>query len=710
MKHNFLVRGCSALLLLVLLAAAVPLRVLAADSNLYITGYTVTDTAGRPTGSVTKGSQAGIVVSVKDTSDGTGQGDPKTLDITKLDDSFTGGSVSVEKTSAADAPLIYAIRFTGLTYKGVGQSLRFQIGVAGQPDSYQTMELTITEAVVYEAPPAPTPEPPPAPEPAPAPIVLVSRSELNGPVEAGQQIELKVTFQNLSGMRLKSPVATFTPSEGLSLMSGSSSYVLDDIAGKKSGSVTVRLQAAKTIPSATLTLDTELKFNYHNNVSLVQGTATEKIAIPAQPREAIPQPVVIVTRTPMEKPLNAGEEAEVTVTFRNAGSTPLVTPVASVTTSDSLILQNDASTFLLSDIQPGMSGNITVKVKAAKDLSSPNQSLSTELKYSYDNGTALTQATASDRINITANPAEEEKKTDAPAPNIIIRKFTYGGSSVAAGAKFPLEFTFENTGTLKVENVVVTVDGGECFTMDGSTNTFYYKGLAAGGKQTQAVPMQVVPTGKSGAQSMTVGFKYEYVDKDKRSQGSADIRISIPVYQPDRFQINAPTLPEVFTVGEESELILAYVNKGKDDIANVEATVEGDGVDTPARTQYIGNITAGTSGNIGFAVTPTEAGEIHLTLKVAYENGNQQLQTREFTVDLQAEEAPAPADFPEEDYPVEEPSFPWLWVILGAAAAGGIVAVVLLRRRKKKAEATAAGGDWDSWEQESGDETGGESR
>ena len=58
-------------------------------------------------------------------------------------------------------------------------------------------------------------------------------------------------------------------------------------------------------------------------------------------------------------------------------------------------------------------------------------------------------------------------------------------------------------------------------------------------------------------------------------------------------------------MGEEAEISLAYVNKGKDDIANVEATVVGEGVDTPARTQYLGNITAGTSGNIGFALTPT---------------------------------------------------------------------------------------------------------
>ncbi len=42
------------------------------------------------------------------------------------------------------------VKFSNIKYKGAGQSLRFQIGRAGESDSYQTMEVTITEAVVYD--------------------------------------------------------------------------------------------------------------------------------------------------------------------------------------------------------------------------------------------------------------------------------------------------------------------------------------------------------------------------------------------------------------------------------------------------------------------------------------------------------------------------------------------------------------------------------
>lgn len=697
MKSNAMKRVFSALLLLVLLASALPVTAHAAGGSLYVTGYAVTDSSGKPVGSVTKGATVNITVSIKDT--GTGVSDPTTQDVTKLEDSFTGGSVRVEPPSSSGQSLAYRVVLTGLQYKGVGQNLRVQIGTANKPESYQTMEITITEAVVYEAPQF-TPEPPSSPEAAPAPMVLISRSEISKPLEAGQEVELTVSFRNLSPIQLKSPVATFTPSEGLSLAGGNTSFLLDDIGGKKTVSVKVRVKAGATIPSPNQSLGVDLKFNYNNNISFTQGTITDKIAIPALARESVPQPVVVVTRSPIAKPISAGETVNVTVSFKNAGATKLISPVVTMTTSDALMIQNDTSTFLLSDIEPGTSASVTVQVKASKEISSPNQSLSTELKYSYDNGGTITQATASDRVNLTANTTTADgSKTDSPVPNLVIRKFTYGPSSVAAGSKFPLSITFENTGILRVENIVVTVDGGESFAMDGSTNTYFYKSLAGGGRETLEVPMQSVPTGKSGAQSVNVGFKYEFVDKEKRSQASADIKISVPVYQPDRFQINAPTVPETVSVGEEAEISLAYVNKGKDDIANVEATVVGDSVDTPARTQYLGNITAGSSGNIGFALTPTQEGEVDLVLKISYENANQELQSREFPLTLQVQE-PVIDDLGE-DIPMEEPaSFPWLWVCLGGGAAAAAAAVVLMQvHKRKKAAALDSTQDWDNWEE-----------
>ena len=107
-----------------------------------------------------------------------------------------------------------------------------------------------------------------------------------------------------------------------------------------------------------------------------------------------------------------------------------------------------------------------------------------------------------------------------PVPNIIVTNFTYGGDSVAAGAKFDLNFTFQNMGQVAVANMVVTVDGGESFAIAGGTNTFYFDALWAGYSLSQTVPMQALASAKSGAQPVTVSFRYEYLDSGARPRTS----------------------------------------------------------------------------------------------------------------------------------------------------------------------------------------------
>ena len=97
MKNNAFKRLFSLLAVILLLTAAFP-AALADGGSLYVTGYRVTDANGYPLGSVTKGTTVNITVSLKDV--GADPGDPASLDIVKLDDSFTGGWQSVAQTSA----------------------------------------------------------------------------------------------------------------------------------------------------------------------------------------------------------------------------------------------------------------------------------------------------------------------------------------------------------------------------------------------------------------------------------------------------------------------------------------------------------------------------------------------------------------------------------------------------------------------------------
>ena len=149
MKRNAMKRGCALLLLVVLAATLVPMAS-AAGGSLYITGYTVTDAGGRPVGAITKGSTVNITVSVKDISTAAARA-PRVRCRQAGGQSFTGGSVRVRAPSSSDSPLP-----TGwCSWAGTrawARALRPRSAVPISRESYQTMETTITEAVVYEAP------------------------------------------------------------------------------------------------------------------------------------------------------------------------------------------------------------------------------------------------------------------------------------------------------------------------------------------------------------------------------------------------------------------------------------------------------------------------------------------------------------------------------------------------------------------------------
>lgn len=298
-----------------------------------------------------------------------------------------------------------------------------------------------------------------------------------------------------------------------------------------------------------------------------------------------------------------------------------------------------------------------------------------------------------------------------PVPNIIITNFAYGGDSVAAGSKFNLDFTFQNKGQVAVTNMVVTVDGAEGFAIAGGTNTFYVDALWAGYAMTQTVPMQALASAKSGAQPVTVNFRYEYVDGGARSSSQSDVKISVPISQPDRFEISDPVVPDQVIAGQENTVTMEYVNKGKGDIANVEATMEGEGFDATMKTQYVGNVASGATGTIGYAFTPHASGELKTTLKVTYEDSDGQTKTKEFPLTMSVADAPA-ADQPGASDSVEGrggdrglPVPAYVAIAVGVVAVIAAIVLLVRRRRKQKAKKNDIDEDWDDWSEGKDDKT-----
>lgn len=431
---------------------------------------------------------------------------------------------------------------------------------------------------------------------------------------------------------------------------------------------------------------------------------TEPTPAPEPTPEVIPEPRAVFNSDGTSTSIAAGETKTITVYIQNAGTTAMRDPILTLKSSGSLLIMGSQD-YMLDDIRAGRDTAVIVTVKAPDKIESQMQTIDASLSFYYDNGTQLTGGSASGSVNVLSTVTKDTKDEEtiaSPTPIVILSKYNYGGSSVAAGSSTNLSFSFTNTSkTIKIENVMVTVTGGQDLMLNGSTNTFYFESVAASGSKTVTVPMKAAQLISASAQDVKIDVTYEYVDQNARKSGNATLSLSVPLYQPDRFELSEPKTSYTGYVGEETSLTIDYVNKGKSAINNVEATISGD-IDSPTPYQRVGTIDGGKNGTIAFAVTPQLEGENQVKIVITYEdsNGNTKERVFEATVEAMAYEPTDPGmDDPGMIDPEPAHTFPWKYVIIAVVAAL-IVLLIVLRIRKKKAKQKAEQALWDKWDEE----------
>ena len=430
---------------------------------------------------------------------------------------------------------------------------------------------------------------------------------------------------------------------------------------------------------------------------------TEPKPEPEPTPETIPAPRAVFNSDGMVSAIAAGETKVITVYIQNAGTTAMRDPILTLKSSGSLLIMGSQD-YMLDDIRAGRDTAVNVTVKALDKVESQMQTIDASLSFYYDDGTQLTNGSASGSVNVLSAVSNDGQNEDiaSPTPIVILSKYNYGGSSVAAGSGTNLSFSFTNTSKkLAIENVMVTVTGGSDLMLNGSTNTFYFDSVAAGGSKSVTVPMKAAQLISASAQDVQIAVTYEYVDQNARKSGSATLSLSVPLYQPDRFELSEPKTSYTGYVGEETSLTIDYVNKGKSAISNVDATISGD-IDSPTPYQRVGTIDGGKNGTIAFAVTPQLEGENQVKIVITYEdsNGNTKERVFEATVEAMAYEPTDPGmDDPGMIDPEPASTFPWKYVIIAVVAAL-IVLLIVLRIRKKKAKQKAEQALWDKWDEE----------
>ena len=284
-------------------------------------------------------------------------------------------------------------------------------------------------------------------------------------------------------------------------------------------------------------------------------------------------------------------------------------------------------------------------------------------------------------------------KDQTTTPNLLVRTSNYG-DAVTAGSPFTLSLgLYATDGNETLNDVIVSLTLPENISLNGGSLSNYVGSMAA--KSMRDVTFSVLPAAGFTGTVADITVNMTAVGDITGKAVSSTTTISIPVSQPDRFEVGQLQLSsDTMMVGDTGSVTLSYVNKGKNPIGNLEARLTGTNLGSESY-QYLGNLNAGTEGSVDFDITPDAAGNISGIITLNYEDasGNPRTISKDFTAT--AEEINPDDIMPDYDPSMDEPQqtgMPvWGWVLI-VVCVGVVVAVVVvvIVRKRKKAKALAA--------------------
>ena len=274
-----------------------------------------------------------------------------------------------------------------------------------------------------------------------------------------------------------------------------------------------------------------------------------------------------------------------------------------------------------------------------------------------------------------------------------------GGEPVYAGRPCTLTATILATnGASSVDNVTATFSLPQELTFAEGSSVVYIGAVSPG--SSTAVTTVLLPAANIPEGSYSVSIDISGVSRQSGQLVSSPLMtVSVPVLQPERFEIFNTSLPTDLMAGIDNGMgygSVTFVNQGRGGVSNVVFEIIGNGLRTEEGRQFVGNIGPGEQRSVDFNLLADMAGQIEATVLAVYENarGEEQVLDYPFTVMVTEEY------FGEEWYEPEyyDPDIGgmkkgppnWVWILAGAVAAAVVVTLLTRRRRKQKQMAEAA--------------------
>ena len=308
-------------------------------------------------------------------------------------------------------------------------------------------------------------------------------------------------------------------------------------------------------------------------------------------------------------------------------------------------------------------------------------------------------------LSIGENIAEcAVKSPDAPdpddpnagrVPGLIVKSSSIGADVIDAGAEFKLSLTIYATssGKLNAEDVIVSISPAAGLVITSGSSTQYIGTMRPGEAKTVSFPMRALADFTEGVSTVSVSVTGTDVS-------GTPTTVSVPISQPDRFEISRVEMPEQMMTGEENYATIYFVNKGKNSVNNITVSLEGENLTQPVQSQYVGNLGPGTEDSVDLDLCALEAGQITGTVTISYEAPSGEVVNVTEPISIPVEEYydpyidMMPDDMMGDDVMMEDPGmqqagFAWWQILLLVLLAVVVIAAVVIVMRKRKAKKAA---------------------
>ena len=416
--------------------------------------------------------------------------------------------------------------------------------------------------------------------------------------------------------------------------------------------------------------------------------------------------------------IKAGEGFNLTLTVANTGNTPCenVKVTLDGLATEGITVNGGMDTQTIQNIAAGGTGTVTFSLLSSKEMVTGNHSLTANAACGEIAGTAKVF------VAVEGKPAESDKEEDGPkasTPRVVIDGYTFttldeegnpaeeNSQSVEGGKTFRLSLNLKNTSTAAaVENLKMTISSvaddttGGVFTPANSSNTFFISKVGAGQSFSEVIDLLVKADAPPKSYGLQVAVSYEAVLNNERVTVDDSETITIPVTQPDRFEVEDVQVWGPVYFGESINPTVNYVNKGKSSIYNLSIRVEGTNFTTGEPSSYVGNVESGNGDYYEASLNPEAVGMVEGKFILSYEDaaGNLKEVEKPFSVEVIEMENPDPGiDVgPVEPIEPESTGMPvWGWILIGVGVVGAAVVTILIIKKKKASKKLDAEDDYD---------------